>query len=134
MSHVNANQPDGTPTWIDLGIPDLEGAMRFYGALFGWDFEVGPPEIPGPDMPEPGSPAPEDVPELPMPPIVPLGSIVPDWPMPPAVPPVVCAVATVGKASAAAAAITRMRMGTSPLMSAPNEPHGAGVPINTRLN
>ena len=44
MSFVTENQPDGTPTWIDLGIPDLEGAMRFYGALFGWDFEVGPPE------------------------------------------------------------------------------------------
>jgi uncharacterized protein len=45
MSFVTENQPDGTPTWIDLGIPDLEGAMRFYGALFGWDFEVGPQEM-----------------------------------------------------------------------------------------
>jgi hypothetical protein len=44
MSFVTENQPDGTPTWIDLGIPDLEGAMAFYGSLFGWDFEVGPPE------------------------------------------------------------------------------------------
>ena len=44
MSFVTENQPDGTPTWIDLGIPDLEPAMRFYGALFGWDFQVGPPE------------------------------------------------------------------------------------------
>ena len=44
MSFVTENPPDGTPTWIDLGIPDLEGAMAFYGALFGWDFEVGPPE------------------------------------------------------------------------------------------
>ncbi|HSK37865.1 MAG TPA: VOC family protein [Actinomycetota bacterium] len=44
MSFDTENQPDGTPTWIDLGIPDLEGAMRFYGALFGWDFQVGPPE------------------------------------------------------------------------------------------
>ena len=44
MSFVTENQPDGTPTWIDLGIPDLERAMRFYEALFGWDFEVGPPE------------------------------------------------------------------------------------------
>ena len=45
MSFVTENQPDGTPTWIDLGIPDLERAMAFYGALFGWDFEVGPPEM-----------------------------------------------------------------------------------------
>ena len=44
MSLVTGNQPDGTPTWIDLGIPDLERAMAFYGALFGWEFEVGPPE------------------------------------------------------------------------------------------
>lgn len=44
MSHVATNQPDGTPTWIDLGIPDLERAMEFYGALFGWEFDVGPEE------------------------------------------------------------------------------------------
>jgi predicted enzyme related to lactoylglutathione lyase len=44
MSLVTENQPDGTPTWIDLGVPDLERAMGFYGSLFGWEFEVGPPE------------------------------------------------------------------------------------------
>src|SRR4249919_3019642 len=44
MSFVTGNQPDGTPTWIDLGIPDLDRAMAFYGALFGWEFEVGPEE------------------------------------------------------------------------------------------
>jgi uncharacterized protein len=44
MSYVTANQPEGTPTWIDLGIPDLQRAMDFYGPLFGWEFEVGPPE------------------------------------------------------------------------------------------
>jgi len=44
MSHVNENQPDGTPTWIDLRVPDLERAMGFYGPLFGWEFEVGPAE------------------------------------------------------------------------------------------
>ena len=42
---VTKNQPDGTPTWIDLGIPDLDRAMEFYGALFGWQFEVGPAEF-----------------------------------------------------------------------------------------
>jgi uncharacterized protein len=42
MSYVTANQPSGTPTWIDLGIPDLDRAMEFYGALFGWEFDVGP--------------------------------------------------------------------------------------------
>ena len=44
MSYVTSNQPDGTPTWIDLGIPDLERAMEFYRALFGWDYQVGPTE------------------------------------------------------------------------------------------
>ena len=44
MSHVTQNQPEGTPTWIDLGVPDLERAMAFYGALFGWEFDVGPEE------------------------------------------------------------------------------------------
>ena len=44
MSLVTENPPDGTPTWIDLAVPDLERGMAFYGALFGWAFEVGPPE------------------------------------------------------------------------------------------
>jgi uncharacterized protein len=44
MSYVTTNQPDGTPTWIDLGIPDLDRAMEFYGALFGWEFDVGSEE------------------------------------------------------------------------------------------
>ncbi|WP_030167627.1 VOC family protein [Spirillospora albida] len=38
MTHVTSNPPDGTPTWIDLGIPDLERAKTFYGTLFGWRF------------------------------------------------------------------------------------------------
>jgi uncharacterized protein len=29
----------GTPSWVDLTTPDLEGALQFYGGLFGWDFE-----------------------------------------------------------------------------------------------
>jgi predicted enzyme related to lactoylglutathione lyase len=40
MSHVTENQPDGTPTWIDLGVPDLDRAMAFYGSLFGWEFDT----------------------------------------------------------------------------------------------
>ncbi|HET7477663.1 MAG TPA: VOC family protein [Dermatophilaceae bacterium] len=44
MSYVTQNQPPGTPAWIDLGIPDLERAMAFYGGVFGWTFEVGPVE------------------------------------------------------------------------------------------
>lgn len=45
MSYVTTNQPDGTPTWIDLGIPDLDRAMAFYHALFGWEYHVGPAEF-----------------------------------------------------------------------------------------
>jgi uncharacterized protein len=45
LSLVTENAPDGTPTWIDLGIPDLDRAIDFYGGLFGWDFQVGGPEI-----------------------------------------------------------------------------------------
>lgn len=44
MSLVISNQPDGTPTWIDLGIPDLDRAMEFYRTLFGWEFDVGSAE------------------------------------------------------------------------------------------
>ena len=44
MTHLSTNQPDGTPTWIDLGIPDLDAAMRFYAGVFDWTLEVGPAE------------------------------------------------------------------------------------------
>jgi predicted enzyme related to lactoylglutathione lyase len=30
---------EGTPSWVDLGTPDLEAAKRFYGDLFGWTYE-----------------------------------------------------------------------------------------------
>jgi uncharacterized protein len=42
MSEVTANQPEGTPTWVELGIPDLDRAMEFYRALFDWEYDVGP--------------------------------------------------------------------------------------------
>ena len=29
----------GTPSWADLSTPDLDGALAFYGGLFGWEFE-----------------------------------------------------------------------------------------------
>jgi uncharacterized protein len=45
MSNVTTYQPNGTPTWIDLGIPDLDRAMEFYRAVFGWDFDVDPAEM-----------------------------------------------------------------------------------------
>jgi uncharacterized protein len=27
----------GTPSWVDLGTPDMDASKAFYGALFGWD-------------------------------------------------------------------------------------------------
>jgi predicted enzyme related to lactoylglutathione lyase len=38
----------GVPCWTDTTQPDPETAARFYGGLFGWEFEdVMPPEAPG---------------------------------------------------------------------------------------
>lgn len=37
--------PDGAPCWADLSTPDLAGAQRFYGALLGWTFDEGDPEL-----------------------------------------------------------------------------------------
>ncbi|MFC8200451.1 VOC family protein [Streptomyces sp. NPDC060006] len=41
MSHVTSIQPAGTPTWIDLRVPDRKRALAFYGALFGWEYDTG---------------------------------------------------------------------------------------------
>ncbi len=30
--------PAGTPCWLDLAVPDLEAAKRFYNAVLGWEF------------------------------------------------------------------------------------------------
>jgi predicted enzyme related to lactoylglutathione lyase len=38
MSERTSYEP-GTPSWVDLTTPDLEGALAFYGSLFGWEFE-----------------------------------------------------------------------------------------------
>ncbi len=40
MSERDTYQP-GVPCWVDILEPDPGAAMRFYGALFGWEF-VGP--------------------------------------------------------------------------------------------
>ena len=38
--------PHGVPCWVDTGQADVDAALDFYGAVFGWDF-VGPGEMPG---------------------------------------------------------------------------------------
>ncbi|PZG87416.1 hydrolase [Streptomyces sp. NTH33] len=30
---------EGVPCWVDAQLPDLEAGKRFYGELFGWDFD-----------------------------------------------------------------------------------------------
>src|SRR4051812_36834055 len=38
----------GTPSWVDLTTPDVDGAKRFYGELFGWTADdAGDPEETG---------------------------------------------------------------------------------------
>jgi uncharacterized protein len=44
MSERESYQP-GVPCWVDNLVPDVEAAMSFYGALFGWEFDgPGPGE------------------------------------------------------------------------------------------
>ena len=39
MSPTPDRYRHGVPCWIDTAQPDPEAAVRFYGALFGWEFE-----------------------------------------------------------------------------------------------
>ena len=41
MAQVSSYDP-GMPAWVDLATSDPASARQFYGALFGWDFEIGP--------------------------------------------------------------------------------------------
>jgi predicted enzyme related to lactoylglutathione lyase len=38
MSERTSYAP-GTPSWVDLGTPDIDAAAEFYGALLGWDVQ-----------------------------------------------------------------------------------------------
>jgi hypothetical protein len=46
MPEVTA-YPPGTPSWVDLGSPDIAAAAAFYTGMFGWDAPEGPPETGG---------------------------------------------------------------------------------------
>ena len=37
----------GVPSWVDLNTSDIDKARDFYGKLFGWKIDVGPPEAGG---------------------------------------------------------------------------------------
>ena len=41
MSEVRSYQA-GVPAWVDLTTSDPAASRRFYGKLFGWEFQVGP--------------------------------------------------------------------------------------------
>lgn len=47
MTTRDTNWPEGAPCWVDLGVDDFDRAKRFYGELFGWEVEPGPPEFGG---------------------------------------------------------------------------------------
>ena len=43
MATYSQPKPAGTPTWIDLTTPDNATALKFYQAIFGWQYDaVGP--------------------------------------------------------------------------------------------
>src|SRR4051794_28473228 len=46
MTNKTSYQP-GEPTWIDLGSPDTDASVAFYGALFGWTATEGREEFGG---------------------------------------------------------------------------------------
>ncbi|MEV5430460.1 VOC family protein [Streptomyces sp. NPDC052701] len=38
---------DGSPNWVDVTAPDLDGAISFYGGVLGWTFRPAGPEAGG---------------------------------------------------------------------------------------
>ena len=47
MTEIPRTYPQGVTSWIDTEQPDPEAASRFYGELFGWQFEnAAPPGAP----------------------------------------------------------------------------------------
>jgi predicted enzyme related to lactoylglutathione lyase len=41
MSFRDEPWPEGTPSWVDLMVPDQAKAVAFYSGLFGWDVQAG---------------------------------------------------------------------------------------------
>jgi predicted enzyme related to lactoylglutathione lyase len=44
---LSTNYVPGAPNWIDLGSPDIDASVAFYGGLFGWTFQSLGPEAGG---------------------------------------------------------------------------------------
>ncbi|MHB9857805.1 VOC family protein [Streptomyces sp. YIM S03343] len=38
---------NGAPNWVDIGSPDIDGAVAFYSGLFGWRFQSAGPDAGG---------------------------------------------------------------------------------------
>lgn len=47
MPTRNEAWPDGTPSWVDLAVDDVQAARAFYSSLFGWDIQDGPADAGG---------------------------------------------------------------------------------------
>jgi predicted enzyme related to lactoylglutathione lyase len=47
MPEMKTPYQPGTPCWIDLVVPDQQGALDFYARFLGWSGEIGPPETGG---------------------------------------------------------------------------------------
>src|SRR3954452_24398103 len=47
MPTRNTPWPNGTPCWIDYGVPDVEGAQALYATVLGWTYEGGDPDYGG---------------------------------------------------------------------------------------
>jgi predicted enzyme related to lactoylglutathione lyase len=47
MPTRNSAWPNGTPCWIDYGVPDVEAAKQLYATVLGWTYEGGDPEYGG---------------------------------------------------------------------------------------
>ncbi|MFD7668354.1 VOC family protein [Streptomyces sp. NPDC059788] len=37
----------GAPNWLDIGVPDIDAAVAFYGGVFGWTFQSAGPDAGG---------------------------------------------------------------------------------------
>jgi uncharacterized protein len=44
MSTRDTPWPEGTPSWVDLAVPDRDAAMEFYRQVLDWEFVVHGPE------------------------------------------------------------------------------------------
>ncbi|MFJ2650907.1 VOC family protein [Streptomyces sp. NPDC087420] len=45
MTDAPVRRTPGTPCWVSLMVHDVPATEAFYGALFGWEFAPGPPEL-----------------------------------------------------------------------------------------